>query len=335
MDKGGRVKGQESGVLKIWFLGVVVAVLLVIGGVEVNPGPPTEQGKIDKILAYVRNQEKESKIIKQMVELHKQEMAEMKKSTDALGQKLDRVSEIVGEIMTDYGQTIKEWEGYQQHTEERFRHLYEEKRKNNILIFRLHEGGGENYLGTLELTVKFLRDSMGVEVSKENIDYLTRLGRRRGERPILVRFTAFFKKLEVLRNRKNLAGTKIRVDEDLSIEDRRTRSELIPYLKDAKKRGHKAFLRKHTLMVDGKTYGSSYPKENIQLADVDNPGNKLTTISQQRTGNEANDRRGGETTPAVRPWRGSEGRVESASLHWGDTTARSGTNERLGGESAA
>jgi hypothetical protein len=37
-----------------------VAVLLVIGGVEVNPGPQVEQGKIDQILSYVKNQEKES-----------------------------------------------------------------------------------------------------------------------------------------------------------------------------------------------------------------------------------------------------------------------------------
>jgi hypothetical protein len=151
-------------------LGVVVAVLLVIGGVEVNPGPPAEQGKIDQVLTYVRNQE-------------------------------------------------KEWEGCQQRTEERFRRLYEERRKNNILIFGLHEGGEENYVETLEMTVRFLRDTMGVEVSKETIDYLTRLGRRRGEWPILVRFTSFSKKLEVVRNKKNLAGTKIRVDEDLSVED--------------------------------------------------------------------------------------------------------------------
>jgi Cu2+-containing amine oxidase len=75
-------------------------------------------GKINQILAYVKNQEKESKVIKQIVELHKQEMAEIRKSTDALGLKFDRMSEIVTEIMNDYGQVkqaIKEWEKcYQQ-----------------------------------------------------------------------------------------------------------------------------------------------------------------------------------------------------------------------------
>jgi hypothetical protein len=120
IDRGVQVKGQESSLIKTCFLGFVIAVLLVIAGVEVNPGPQVEQGKIDQMLAYVKNQEKESKIIKQMVELHKQEMAEMKKSTDALGLKFDCVSEIVSEIMNDYGQVkqaIKEWEMCHQRTE--------------------------------------------------------------------------------------------------------------------------------------------------------------------------------------------------------------------------
>jgi hypothetical protein len=51
------------------------------------------------------------------------------------------------------------------------------------------------------MVVKFLGDKMGVEISKENIDYLTRLGRRRGERPILIKFMMFFNKLEVWRKK--------------------------------------------------------------------------------------------------------------------------------------
>jgi hypothetical protein len=66
------------------------------------------------------------------------------------------------------------------------------------------------------------------------------LGRRRGECPILIKFTTFFKKLEVWKNKRNLIGSKIRVDEDVSTEDKKIRRELVPYLKDAKKWGHKA-----------------------------------------------------------------------------------------------
>jgi hypothetical protein len=213
-----------------------------------------------------------------MVELYKQKMAEMRKSADALGLKFDRVSEIVTEIMNDYGhvkQVIKEWEKWYQRTEEKLRHSDEERKKNNIIIFGLQERGDESYLETLDTVVKFLGEKMKIELSRENINYVTRLGRRRGERPILIKFTVF-KKLEVWKNKRNLIGSKIRVDENLSVEDRKVRKELIPFLKDAKKWGHKAFLRKHALIVHGRTYDLSYLKENIQLEDVisqrDNPG---------------------------------------------------------------
>jgi hypothetical protein len=44
----------------------VIVTLLVIGGVETNPALQIEQVKIGQIVAYVKNQEKESKVIKQM-----------------------------------------------------------------------------------------------------------------------------------------------------------------------------------------------------------------------------------------------------------------------------
>jgi hypothetical protein len=121
------------------------------------------------------------------------------------------------------------------------------------------------------MVVKWLNETMKVDVNRvnnEKIDYVTRIGRRKGEWPILVKFILFSKKLQILRKKRNLAVSKIRVEEDLSMEDRRVRKELIPYLKDAKRRGHRAFLRKGSLIVDGRAYGLSYLKGNIQLGDV-------------------------------------------------------------------
>jgi hypothetical protein len=48
-------------------------------------------------------------------------------------------------------------------------------------------------------------------------------------------------KLKMLRNTKNLAGSQIKVDENLSLETRKIRS-LIPYLKDIEKNRLHAFL---------------------------------------------------------------------------------------------
>jgi hypothetical protein len=130
-------------------------------------------------------------------------------------------------------------------------------------------------------------------VNNENIDYVTRIGRRKGERLILVKFISFSKTLQVLRNKRNLAGSRIRVEEDLPMEDRKVRKELIPYLMDAKRRGHKAFLRKGSLIVDGRAYGLSYLKGNIQVGDVnvdrqmDKPAGPQDDMTQHQTGNGA------------------------------------------------
>jgi hypothetical protein len=67
-----------------------------------------------------------------------------------------------------------------------------------------------------------------------SIDFVAKLGKRRGQRPILVKFTSFLVKLEVLRYTGSLAGLQIRRD-NFSLETRKTWSSLIPYPKDAKK----------------------------------------------------------------------------------------------------
>jgi uncharacterized protein YukE len=111
-------KMQEGFLAEAWFIGLVVVILIVTGGVEMNPRLQIKQVKIDQILAYVKNQEKESKVIKQMLESHKQEMTKMRKGTDTVGPKFDQLSKIVTEMINDYGQikqTIRECEDkYQQ-----------------------------------------------------------------------------------------------------------------------------------------------------------------------------------------------------------------------------
>jgi hypothetical protein len=52
----------------------------------------------------VKNQEKESKVIKQMVQAHKPEMAKMRKGTDSLGPKFDQLIVMVTGMIKDYGE---------------------------------------------------------------------------------------------------------------------------------------------------------------------------------------------------------------------------------------
>jgi hypothetical protein len=72
-----------------------------------------------------------------------------------------------------------------------------------------------------------------------------------------------------------LAGSRIRVEQDYAREVREIRRKLIPYLKDARGRGHKAVMKKDKLMVNGKTYSLRELNEKIKpvmrSGSVDNP----------------------------------------------------------------
>jgi hypothetical protein len=90
-DRGPEGKREQNdSESKVWFLGLVIMALLVIGGIQLNPGQQVQLAKIDQILSYIKNQEKENKAIKGPLEGHKQEMAKMKKGTEAVGSKLDK-----------------------------------------------------------------------------------------------------------------------------------------------------------------------------------------------------------------------------------------------------
>jgi hypothetical protein len=61
------IKGSHNGrcedvvmASQIWITGLVITVL-VIGAVDLKPGTPAYQGKIEQNLAHVRNHEKEVK----------------------------------------------------------------------------------------------------------------------------------------------------------------------------------------------------------------------------------------------------------------------------------
>lgn len=177
----------------------------------------------------------------------------MRKATEAYWSKCYRLNEILSKMIKDYNQikqAVREREARYQESRNELRQGDERQRKIDIIMFGLQQKRVENYFETLDMVVKWLSESIKAETTIENVDCVARLGSRRGERPILVILTSFLKKLEVLKNTRNLTGFEVKVDEDLSIEGRRMRKELIPCLKDRKMWGHKAFLRKDTLIVN-------------------------------------------------------------------------------------
>jgi hypothetical protein len=60
----------------------------------------------------------------------------------------------------------------------------------------------------------------------------------------------FYEKVRSVEKDKTLAGSKITVDTNFCLGVRNTQRRLIPYLMDAKGRGHRAFLKKDRLVMN-------------------------------------------------------------------------------------
>jgi chromosome segregation ATPase len=165
----------------------------VIGGVEANLGPSVEQEKFDQIITHMRNQEKETKVMKNLLESYNQEMVEMKKGSSVISSNFEKLTEAINKVISDYKeikQSMRQWEERHEMVNEKIKWLENGHRKNNILIFGLEERRGERYSDTLEVAKKFLRETMKLEVLNESIDYVARVGNRSGERPILMKLTS-------------------------------------------------------------------------------------------------------------------------------------------------
>jgi len=80
------------------------------------------------------------------------------------------------------------------------------------------------------MTEDILRKKLKVDISSWCIQGVHRMGKERGGRLIFVRFISFLKKLELLHTPRNLAGTKIRIEQDYEARVGEI-SRLIPYLR--------------------------------------------------------------------------------------------------------
>jgi hypothetical protein len=61
----------------------------------------------------------------------------------------------------------------------------EEARKNNLILFGLEERNGERYKDTMKIVEQLIMKKMGVQEIQGHVDYVKRIGRSRGNRPII------------------------------------------------------------------------------------------------------------------------------------------------------
>lgn len=131
-------------------------------------------------------------------------------------------------------------------------------KRNNLVIYGIVEEDDETQENVLESFVVLLNEKLQVNLCTKDFTNCYRLGRKSNRsRPILVTLMSNFHKQLILRQRAQLKGTSVFINEDLTIEDRNERKVLIEALKGARAKNQNASLRGRKLMIDGTWYTSS------------------------------------------------------------------------------
>lgn len=128
-----------------------------------------------------------------------------------------------------------------------------QSRRNNLIFDGIQESESETWSDSEAKVKKLLSEKLGIDHQKIELERAHRTGKTSSEatrpRPIVAKFLRFKDKQEVLSNAKKLAGTNIYINEDYPEAVRQKRKDLLPAMKEARKRGDIAYLRYDKLIV--------------------------------------------------------------------------------------
>jgi hypothetical protein len=126
------------------------------------------------------------------------------------------------------------------------------RRQNNLIIYGAREAEREGDVELIETVRDICNNIIKVELKNTDINFVRRLGRRGGSaRPILLSFTSYLTKIAVLKNSKNLKGSKIFIAGDYEPEARLRRNKLFEIRRNLIGTGKNAAVRGIGLIVDG------------------------------------------------------------------------------------
>lgn len=215
------------------------------------------------------------RLVSYMEDVNKKQISVLKEGVAELKEEIKTEIAEIKTILTEESKKRREIETKQIEIEKRVSHIEKTLRKNNIVIFGLQP----NEENVLSYTIEQLNQLLTLNINTLHINNLIPLGKAENNPPILVQFTSFLTKLEVLKQCKKLKGTGVYICEDLSKEERENRKILEKHQKQARSKNLNAYIRNNKLVVNNDVYTieelqnleSDWEEENIQedLNEID------------------------------------------------------------------
>lgn len=234
-------KNENFSVSNVIVVSVVLCSLLIIAGIETNPGPKTVEDAIQESNAQFqaltdlinnRNAETISAV------------NEVKTDVSSLSKKFDELTQEVGTVRT----RMTSLEDANRRFKKRVEELETQSRKNNVIVFGLDETLGS--ISAASDFCNFARTHLDVVLSEDKVDLAYRMGKITGKRPLFVALASSRTKSLIMDKVIKLKGTKIVGSEDLTRKERSNRKKLLQFAAEARTSSHSVKLRRDAIIID-------------------------------------------------------------------------------------
>lgn len=234
-----------------WFR-VCFKMLLRSGDVESNPGPDTQallkqlldgQAQIAADVTQIKNNQAilQTKIVGIEsrcgdIESELSKLSGLDKRVQSLEDKIARLDHALAEL-TDKNDDLEN-----------------RSRRNNLIIYGLHEAENESSASLLKIVTDLLSSKLCVPC--DGIERCHRLGSRTDGkiRPVIFKVIDHREKVLILKNAPKLKGTRLFINEDFSLRVRNIRSQLWHGTADFRRNGARVVLRHDYALVNNTRY---------------------------------------------------------------------------------
>ncbi|KAF4530976.1 hypothetical protein B566_EDAN018621, partial [Ephemera danica] len=188
-------------------------------------------------------------IIKAIEVANEAQTKKLTESIDVVRQSLEKYEITCKKQYTEVKTEVAELREDKKNMSRAIEQLETARRKNNLMIFDIPEVEGEKP----EAVVRDICNQLNVTLGSSGISEAYRVGRQKGNRPIVCKITVFEKKMEIMRQ-NNANNRKFSIMPDITQTARDHRKALKPFQDIARKEGRHAFIRGDRIIIDGKSF---------------------------------------------------------------------------------
>jgi hypothetical protein len=255
---------------------VVICILLIIGGVESNPGPTLQE--IQELVTASENSLMSK--IADLVNNSKQE------TINAINDVKTDVSNLTKQVshlekdLCDAKDKISALEKENKELCDKIDTLDNTNRKCNLIVFGLAESTDCN--DPVAEFCNFISSSLGIAMTGAQVVRAYRMGQNNNKRPLFVSLINQKVKIDIMKNVGKLKGSKISISDDLTPKAREIRKLLVSRASYARSHGHDVKIRSKSLIINNVEYTYEVLRSNAWKIDIAG-GSRLRSNSQSST----------------------------------------------------